>query len=65
VNRNTGCQCPYCDGPASTDDSVCTPCRVEVRTCPSCGRPLPKDAPACTECDGQSGPNQKENQPCR
>ncbi len=65
MNRNSDCQCPYCDGPESTDEPVCMPCRVEVRFCPNCGRPLPKDAPACTECAGQSGPNQEENQPCR
>ncbi len=54
-DQDRGCRCPYCDGPADKDSSLCSPCGARVRRCEKCGKPIPADTRDCPDCGrGQS-----------
>jgi predicted amidophosphoribosyltransferase len=52
-DKKPECGCPYCDGPAATDESLCSPCGVQVERCPDCGGPLPRGRKHCPDCEGR------------
>jgi hypothetical protein len=53
-DKKTACRCPYCDGPAEKESTICAPCSVTIEVCPDCGKPLPKGRKTCPECEGRA-----------
>jgi hypothetical protein len=52
-DNKTACRCPYCDGPAEKEATICSPCSVKVAVCPDCGKPLPHGEQSCPDCSGR------------